>query len=121
MDRALAGNGRRAIGQAAARVESSARRVERAGPDAGALTRDVSLQADQIFRVLERALAANRGRTDEVAGRLGALNPHATLARGFAIVQDARSRKVVRTVRKVGGGDRLSVAVSDGAFWVEVS
>ncbi len=121
MDRALAGNGRRAIGQAAARVESSARRVERAGPDAGALTRDVSLQADQIFRVLERALAANRGRTDEVAGRLGALNPHATLARGFAIVQDARSRKVVRTVRKVRGGDRLSVAVSDGAFWVEVS
>ena len=33
-----------------------------AGPDAGALTRDVSLQADQIFRSLERSRAANRGR-----------------------------------------------------------
>ena len=42
-------------------------------------------------------------------------------ARGFAVVQHAQSKKVVASVREVCPGDRLTVSVSDGAFWVEVS
>jgi exonuclease VII large subunit len=47
----------------------------------------------------------------------------ATLARGFAIVQqEGKAKKpVVNSARKVKPGDRLSVSVADGAFWAEVS
>jgi exonuclease VII large subunit len=70
---------------------------------------------------VERELAGRRARFEGFRGQVEALDPHATLRRGFAIVQHARSRKVVDSTRKVKAGDRLSVAVSDGAFWTEVS
>jgi exonuclease VII large subunit len=50
-----------------------------------------------------------------------ALDPRATLQRGFAIVQKAGTKQVVNSTRKVKGGDRLTVSVTDGAFWAEVS
>jgi exonuclease VII large subunit len=45
----------------------------------------------------------------------------ATLGRGFAIVQDAGTRKVVASTKAARPGKRLSIAVKDGAFWAEVS
>jgi len=72
---------------------------------------------------LERRTSADRARFENVAARIEVLNPMATLARGFAIVQKegATKKPVVSSTRKVRPGDRLSVSVADGAFWAEVS
>jgi exodeoxyribonuclease VII large subunit len=70
---------------------------------------------------LERRSATDRARFEGVSAQLAALNPYATLGRGFAIVQRADSKKVINSVRTVKPGDRLNVSVSDGAFWTEVS
>jgi exodeoxyribonuclease VII large subunit len=72
---------------------------------------------------LERRCATDRARFENVAARIDSLNPMATLARGFAIVQKegATRKPVVNSTRKVKPGDRLSVSVGDGAFWAEVS
>lgn len=102
-------------------IEAQFGRLERGLPQPTALGHRVS--------VLERGMAhASLTRAAEAGARLGrseaslaALNPHATLARGFAIVQHAGKRKVVSSVRGVRAGDRLSIAVADGAFWSEVS
>jgi exonuclease VII large subunit len=45
----------------------------------------------------------------------------ATLSRGFAIVEDASTHKVITGTKQAKPGKRIAVAVSDGAFWAEVS
>jgi exodeoxyribonuclease VII large subunit len=47
---------------------------------------------------------------------LSALNPEATLARGYAIIRHEGDTRVVSRVGQVSPGDRLSVRVSDGEF-----
>ncbi|MEJ5222565.1 MAG: exodeoxyribonuclease VII large subunit, partial [Tepidiforma sp.] len=65
--------------------------------------------------------ARERARFETLAARFAALDPMATLRRGFAIVQREGGRQpVISSVRGVKAGDRLRVAVSDGAFWTEV-
>ena len=85
----------------------------------------LSHQLDTTVRSMRAVAAAHyqadRARLDSATTRIAGLDPFATLARGFAIVQDAKTRKVVSNVRKVKAGARLSVAVADGAFLVEVS
>ena len=114
---------RGAIGETAADVEGTLRRLQRSAPDPEALARDVAQLLRGLESGLERRYVADRGRFEQVAARLAALDPMATLARGFAIVQkEGSSRKpVVNSTRKVKPGDRLSIAVADGAFWAEVS
>jgi len=109
------------VSDSAESVGALVRRIGRAGPD-------IAARAERLGHLLTgmrtsvTGMARNdRAAIDEAAARLEALNPMATLQRGFAIVQDAKSRKVVTTTRKVKPGHRLSVALSDGAFWVEVS
>ena len=111
------------IAETAADVEGTLRRLQRAAPDPVALRRDVRALERELDGGLERRCAADRARFDQQAARLGALDPMATLARGFAIVQKegAARKPVVNSTKKVRPGDRLSVAVADGAFWVEVS
>ncbi len=64
------------------------------------------------------ALALRREQFAGVTARLHTLNPQATLARGYAIVQKAE--RVVSSVGDVSGGDRLSIIVKDGSFTVNV-
>jgi exodeoxyribonuclease VII large subunit len=51
-----------------------------------------------------------------LAGRLEAMSPAATLARGYAIVRREREGNVVRSINDVQAGDGLSIRVADGAF-----
>jgi exonuclease VII large subunit len=50
---------------------------------------------------------------------LGAYGVEATLGRGFALVVDERGT-VVRSVKSIAAGDRLSVRLDDGAAVVTV-
>jgi exodeoxyribonuclease VII large subunit len=61
-------------------------------------------------------LALRRERLNGVSLRLSALNPEATLARGYAVVRHSDDGQVVSRVGQVTPGDRLSVRVSDGEF-----
>jgi exodeoxyribonuclease VII large subunit len=55
-----------------------------------------------------------------LSGRLEAVSPLSTLARGYAIVQRERDGAVVRSVQEVQPGERLRVRVSDGEFGANV-
>jgi exodeoxyribonuclease VII large subunit len=61
-------------------------------------------------------LTLGRERLSGLSLRLSALNPEATLGRGYAIVRRADDDRVVSRVEQVSPGDRLSVQVSDGKF-----
>ncbi len=83
-------------------------------------------------------IANNHQRVDELSRRLGtrmnqwivlrretlngatrhlaALNPEATLARGYAIVREKKSGRVVKRTAQVARGKEVQVRVSDGEF-----
>ena len=77
-------------------------------------------RVDELSHAAQQAVAhAHALRREQVRGlnfRLGALDPHATLKRGYAIVWRLADRRVVSRVRQVVAGDRVVVQVSDGEF-----
>jgi len=62
----------------------------------------------------ERSLRARRDRVGATAGRLHALSPLATLARGFAVPLSGDGR-VLRTRAELAPGTRFDLRVADGA------
>jgi exodeoxyribonuclease VII large subunit len=77
-------------------------------------------RVDDLSRAAQATIAHRlslaRAWLDGLGLRLSALNPAATLARGYAIVRRAGDGQVVVSVGQVAPGDRLSVQVSDGQF-----
>ena len=67
-------------------------------------------------RTMSHRLSLQRERLHGLQLRLAALNPTATLARGYAIVHRRADDRLVVRVTQVSAGDRLSVQVSDGSF-----
>jgi exodeoxyribonuclease VII large subunit len=123
LDRQMASAVRALLADRAGAVEGQLRRVQYSSPDPVALGEDVTDLLRGVRANLSRHTASDRARFETVAARIDALNPMATLARGFAIVQKegATKKPVVNSTRKVKPGERLSVSVADGAFWAEVS
>ena len=64
-------------------------------------------------------LALRRARLGGLSGKLHALGPEPTLARGYAIVRDTRGR-VVHSITQVAPGQRVSAQVHDGQIEAEV-
>jgi exodeoxyribonuclease VII large subunit len=75
---------------------------------------------DRLGRAMQRGLEARRARLAISQASLGAVNPLATLARGFAIVRDANGR-LIRSTGQTRPGEEITVQVSDGAFGARVS
>ena len=77
------------------------------------------LRLDELSRRLILAmthrLQQRRHKVRALGQRLGALNPTAVLARGYAIVQDA-SGHVIQSVQEVTPGQMLRIHVADGHF-----
>jgi exodeoxyribonuclease VII large subunit len=119
----MASAARAALAEHASLVEGQLRRLRYAAPDPDELAANVRSLLRDMQSGLERRTSTDRARFENVAARIESLNPMATLARGFAIVQkEGSARKpVVNSARKVKPGERLSVSVADGAFWAEVS
>lgn len=61
-------------------------------------------------------VAAGRSLFNQQMAALTSLDPTSTLARGYAIVTNRRSGRVVRRTEQAQGGDPLDVQVSDGTF-----
>jgi exodeoxyribonuclease VII large subunit len=65
-------------------------------------------------------LELQRAQLRGLNGRLEAISPLSTLARGYAIVRRERDDALVRSVQDVQPGDHLRVRVSDGEFGATV-
>jgi exodeoxyribonuclease VII large subunit len=96
----------------------------RAGLGRGA-RRSLDRHAQRLIHTHERlrrapALLVERRRAslEQIAGRLRALSPHATLNRGYAIVRAGDD--IVRSPAAVRSGDAIDVEVADGTFGARV-
>jgi exodeoxyribonuclease VII large subunit len=93
--------------------------IERRAPD---VNRDRQRADELTRRAWSAAERRYRDAVQRVGGcvwRLKALDPFATLDRGYAIVQ--RGAAVVSSVASIRAGDALDVRVRDGAFGVAVA
>ncbi len=98
-----------------------ARTMERSAPDVARMRAAISVSTATMGASVAATHSARSSAFDVSSARVSALDPSATLARGFAAVAQVKNGKPVTKIRDVSSGDRLSVAVSDGAFWTEVS
>jgi len=71
---------------------------------------------ERLRRAPSLALERKRARLAQVAGRLRALSPRATLERGYAIVRS--DDRVLRSVAAIDPGDALEVELVDGRVGV---
>jgi exodeoxyribonuclease VII large subunit len=102
--------------------------LERAGRRLSSALPDVSRHNERLIALLRHA-AGTLGRsfdqrierTNSHASRLRALDPAATLSRGYAVVQIRDGKQAVTSVKQVKGRERLDVHVEDGRFPAEVS
>ncbi len=102
--------------------------ADRAGHRLRAALPDTSRYRERITSHLRHAAAAvSRGIGQRSAGaasfaaQLRALDPRATLARGYSVVQLRDGKEAITSVHQVKGRDRLDVHVKDGHFPAEVS
>jgi exodeoxyribonuclease VII large subunit len=65
-------------------------------------------------------LRVSQQRTRELARALHAVSPLATLQRGYAILVDPASGRIIRSTTQAGAGLRLRARVADGEFDVRV-
>jgi exodeoxyribonuclease VII large subunit len=79
-----------------------------------------SLAADRAHLTRAPTLLAERKRAslEGLVGRLQALSPRATLARGYAIVRSGRG--IVRAAEVLSPGERVDVELAEGAFGARV-
>jgi exodeoxyribonuclease VII large subunit len=61
-------------------------------------------------------IVLRRSELNGAARHLAALNPETTLARGYAIVREKKTGRVVTRVAQAKGGKEIAVRVSDGEF-----
>lgn len=75
----------------------------------------------QMTRRLDARIELERARLAGVRGRLQELNPHATLARGYAVVSRTEDGRLVRSPADTYAGDALTITVEDGTVAVTVN
>ena len=106
------------IGDARVRLSQQVYALQRNSPRAR-VDNDRQRVDDLARRVAARAMqliALHRGTLNGAARHLAALNPEATLARGYAIVREKKTGRVVTRVAQVKGSKPIAVRVSDGEF-----
>lgn len=91
-----------------------ANRMERLLPDTNGWRRRVTSQTDGMAHLAHRSAREARESTAGLAARIRALSPHATLARGYALVSAADGSPASRAA-SVNGGERIEVRWSDGS------
>ena len=102
------------------KVAALVNRMEAGLPDGESWRRRV----DDLARVANTAmvnhLALARTKVNGLDVQLGALNPVATLNRGFSVVERSDERKVVTSKDQAPDGVSLTITVSDGEFQATV-
>lgn len=103
-----------------AAVQQSVQQLARLSPQMQIDTRRQQIDdtLTDIARALKHTISLRREQLSGQLAQLATLNPKATLARGYAIVQ--KGETVVASVKDVSPGDTVSIVVSDGDFTAEV-
>ncbi|MDE2745852.1 MAG: exodeoxyribonuclease VII large subunit [Chloroflexota bacterium] len=91
----------------------SRERLERAAPHPPTMRVELNRRRRELDQAIERQLALLRAQQTASASRLSALNPLATLERGYAIVSDDQER-VVTTAADLSRDQRVSIRFADG-------
>lgn len=81
---------------------------------------DVRSSEQRLRAWISRRLEARARHLSELARALNAVSPLATLQRGYAILIDLDSGRVVRSPEQTSAGARLSARVAEGEFIVRV-
>ena len=113
---ALSGREEQARGQLAGLSE----RMERRSPDLESERIRVERSLSQAHAFAPQRLARERAVVASTGGRLQALSPLATLARGYAIVQDADGG-VVERAKALTAGQQVRLRFQDGAAAAEIT
>lgn len=108
------------VAQLRGELQTAQNRLKRLSPQAQVDSRRQQIDDRLVTmgRVLRHRLTLHREQIWGAQARLTALNPKATLARGYAIVQKAG--QTVASVGQVASGQAISVILSDGSFEAEV-
>ena len=90
--------------------------LERVSPQAALnnYRQRLDILVSNASRTLQHTLSLRQEQVKTLTARLATLNPQATLARGYAIVQ--KGSIVVTQTGQVNPGDNITVKVSDGEF-----
>jgi exodeoxyribonuclease VII large subunit len=75
----------------------------------------VDLLYGRLGQALENEWRQANGRLTLAEARLSAISPLATLSRGYSIVRGPDDQ-IIRSVKAVTGGDKLTIQVIDGEF-----
>lgn len=84
------------------------------------MRQDVDALAESAGRTLRHRIELSRGGIALHTEKLRALDPHGILSRGYAIVSDAASGRLIRTTALARPGRDISVRVTDGTFHARV-
>jgi exodeoxyribonuclease VII large subunit len=114
------GDPRRRLAEGRRRIVEALARAHAAGPRAIERARSLSgsVQA-RLTSGFERVITARRNAFEVNNARLITLGPRATLARGYAIVYDARDR-VLNDAAAAAAGDRIGVTLRRGGLTATV-
>lgn len=74
---------------------------------------------DDLERALHHRLIRQRDRLATAEARLSALNPEATLARGYAIIH--KGKAIITSKDEVTPGDSITVTLKDGDFEAKIT
>ncbi len=88
-------------------------RLERSAPHPPTMRIELSRRSRDLDQAIERQLALLRAHQSAAASRLSALNPLATLERGYAIVSD-ESGKVVTAAADLNQNQTITIQFADG-------
>ncbi len=103
-----------ALRERRAKVAGLVRRMEIDLPSLETWRRKVDDLARSVDVMLVNRVGLTRSQVEGLGHRLRALDPAATLNRGFSVVQSAASGQVVSSTKQVATGDALTITVSDG-------
>jgi exodeoxyribonuclease VII large subunit len=80
------------------------------------LTERLNARQQQLASEMRHIINTVSSRAAVAAGSLNAVSPLATLERGYAIVRDSGSGKLVSDVSKLNPGDSISTQLANGQF-----
>jgi exodeoxyribonuclease VII large subunit len=102
-------------------VERATRRLDASIPDFSRLTERLASQVRHAMNAASRALEQRATTIEGRKNQLGALDPNATLTRGYAVVQLRDGKQAITSIKQVKGKDKLDVYVTDGSIPAEVA
>ena len=102
-------------------MEAAGHRMRAAIPDPSRRLEQIAAMVRHAGAVLGRGMDGRSQGANACALQLRSLDPRATLARGYAVVQLREGKQAITSVHQVKGKDRLDVHVKDGRFPADVS